>query len=329
MNSANVLSQHSAITPPLIAAGCCADERSPDEQASASALLAQALADAGAAAAAAADAARANAALVRDREALRTLLAAEREAARRARADAQAAEMRATTAAKMLSLERSLGGTASGGDGGSCSAAADADAVYAAAVSVLRQTLGTGVSSDDVVRALSRAVARGNALTASVREELARAVASAGAALARAAAAEARAAAAESVARASSSRAEPHMAQPNVARLPLPKQSQPVPAPAPPRVFSSLGGIGTGSRSAASATFMRGEGSSSALSDGGAFIRSGADGRGGRHTVLMPLLPLAERRAAINAQAAPSPIAKRPRSTQGLACFGFSSKIDR
>ena len=98
VNSANVLSQHSAITPPLTAAGCCADERSPDEQASASALLAQALADAGAAAAAAADAARANAALVRDRESLRTMLAAEREAARRARADAQAAEMRATTA---------------------------------------------------------------------------------------------------------------------------------------------------------------------------------------------------------------------------------------
>ena len=236
--------------------------------------------------------------------------------------------MRATTAAKMLSLERSLGGTASSADGGPGSAAADADAVYAAAVSALRQTQGAGAASDDVMRALSRAVARGNALTASVREELARAVASAGAALARAAAAEARAAAAESHARASSSRAEPCISQPHAARLPPPKHLHPVPAPAAPRVFSSLGGIGAGSRCAAPATFMRGDGTSSTSSDGGAFIRSGADGRGGRHTVLVPLMPLAERRAAINAQAAPSPIVKRPRSTHGLERFGFNSKSE-
>lgn len=299
-----------------------------DDQASASALLAQALADATAATAAAADSARANAALVRDREGLRASLAAEREAARRARAEAQAAEMRASTAAKMLALERSLGGSMPSADGSS--ACADADAVYAAAISALRQTQAGGGSAaaDDVMRALSRAVARGNALNTSVREELARTVASAGAALARATAAEARVAASSSVARAGTVRAAACPSQP-LARMPPPRPTPPVPpAPVPPRVFSSLGGIGA-SRSAAPVSFLRGDPATSALSDGGAFIRSGADGRGGRHTVLVPLLPLAERPAASNAPAVarPPPTAKRPRSAgpQGLERFGFSS----
>jgi len=302
--------------------------RDVDEQASASALLAQALADATAATAAAADTARANAALVRDREGLRASLAAEREAARRARAEAQAAEMRASTAAKMLALERSLGGSMPSADG--TSACADADAVYAAAISTLRQTQSGGgaAAADDVMRALSRAVARGNALNASVREELARTVASAGAAQARATAAEARLAASSSVARAGTVRAAACPPQP-LARMPPPRPTPPVPpAPVPPRVFSSLGGIGAG-RGAAPASFLRGDPAASVLSDGGAFIRSGADGRGGRHTVLVPLLPLAERPAASNAPAVsrPPPAAKRPRSAgpQGLERFGFSS----